>query len=783
MRPLYSFVLVMAFLVGAAGLASAQTVELSKSVDNITTGLTGTLASQNDILEYTITIKNLSTVNITSSELTDNIPAGTSYVAGSTRLNTVTVADVSGRMRYSGAGALINSPGASSGLLRPNVAAVIRFRVRVTANGGNISNYAVLEAVYQGNALVQNTNTVFTNLSPDPACSVVYQSTANAEWGIPQSTPSRPYRYIKALNTSNGQAGLTIYNGATGLCFDAISGNSLGAGSLLTYASAIAYDKNSNRIYFVNNSSASAQDLCFVDLNTIPVSAKRYTGYPLETVTGAGYNINRMSFASDGFGYGITDNAQSLIRFSINSSGLPVITKLGALLNATSNGTNDILDENGGDIFGDGSGNLYLIANSSNLYKINPNTRIATFLGSVDPFPGTSNSIAVDASGNVFIGGAYQNVYTVNLATMAATSITGGNTSNVWTNGDYTSCAFPVLAPALTANKTYNNINGKPFVIGGDTVEYRIEVSNTGNINAAGVRLYDAIPSSTAYIQGSTKLNGVVIPDVSGAMPYSFSGGKLINSVGEQAGIIKPGAAYKVIMTFRARIAPGQYICNQSRITLIDDNGNTMFINSDDPTQTGSQNPTCFYSDGVLPSTHISLKGNLFNTESNLNWTIQTDQQVKQYEVEYSKDGRYFVNAGKIQPLENGSVENRYKFTDVINKDNLRFYRLKLIGKNGLVTYSEVVRLSTSDITEATAMPNPFTRELRVQLQLKTSGNVNVRLLDFQGRPVLDKVQSLQKGSQVLQLEIPEHLANGIYILEVFAGNERVLNKKMIRQN
>ena len=292
-------------------------------------------------------------------------------------------------------------------------------------------------------------------------------------------------------------------------CYNAVTGASLAAGSVLLYASAIAYDKNSNRIYFVNNNSAAPEDLCYVDLNTTPVVAKRFVGYPVETTTGTGYNVNRMSFASDGFGYAITENGRDIIRFSMNSSGLPIITRMGALLNAPSNGSMDILNEKGGDIFGDGSGNLYLVANSSNLYKINPNTKVATFLGSVNPFPGTSNSIAVDASGNVYIGGAYQNVYTVNLATMGASSITGGSTTNVWTNGDYTSCAFPVLAPALTANKTYSNINGRPFVVGGDTIEYRIEVSNTGNINAAGVKLYDGIPMSTNYIAGSTKMNGV----------------------------------------------------------------------------------------------------------------------------------------------------------------------------------------------------------------------------------------------------------------------------------
>ncbi len=114
---------------------------------------------------------------------------------------------------------------------------------------------------------------------------------------------------------------------------------------------------------------------------------------------------------------------------------------------------------------------------------------------------------------------------------MAGSSITGDNTNNVWTTGDYTSCAFPVLAPALAANKTYRNINGSPIIVGGDTVEYRIEVINTGNINAAGVNLHDAIPNATLYIPGTTRLNGILLADDLGpTMPYAVTGGREIHS-------------------------------------------------------------------------------------------------------------------------------------------------------------------------------------------------------------------------------------------------------------
>jgi uncharacterized repeat protein (TIGR01451 family) len=780
MKPFFTHSFISILFLVASNSAGAQTLDLSKTVNNITTAATGTLASENDILEYSIIVKNLSAINLTSAKLFDNIPAGSAYIAGSTRLNGTTISDVASKMPFTGTGATIQSPGSGAGVLRPNISAEIKFRVKVTANGGNISNYAIVECLSAGSAVVQNTNTVFTNLTPDPNCSLIYQSTAKYQSGTPNDWP---YRYIKLLNTADGKAGATIYNGETGPCFNAITGAALSNGSILQYASAIAFDKTSNRIYFVNNFTTSAQDLCYIDLNTSPVSAKRFPGYPLETTTGTGYNVNRMSFASDGYGYAITLNGQDIIRFSINTvTGLPDITRLGPLLNAPSNGSNDILDERGGDIFGDGSGNLYLVANSSNLYKINPTTRVSTFLGAISPFPGTSNSMAIDAAGNVYVGGAYQNVHNVNLATMNASSITGGSSSNVWTNGDYTSCAFPVLAPALVANKTYRNINNKPFVIGGDTVEYRIEVSNTGNINAAGVKLYDAIPPSTNYIPGSTFVNGVARPDIGGAMPYSLPGGAFINTLGEQPGIIKPGSPNKVVLVFRARIDPMHYICNQSKISLLDDNGNTMFINSDDPGQPGGQNPTCFFSDGVLPASNISLKGKISGNVSNLSWSVTTDQDVKSYEVQFSADGYSFVTAGIVEAKSNGAAVNNYRFDDNLHYGTLRFYRLKLTGSNGLYTYSEIIRLSTDTNPVVTVTPNPFVKQLRISLQLKTSEEIRVRLIDFQGRTVLENKTLLSKGAQKINIDVPEKSSAGMYIIEIYTGKEKIFKQKLIRQ-
>jgi uncharacterized repeat protein (TIGR01451 family) len=544
---------------------------------------------------------------------------------------------------------------------------------------------------------------------------------------------------------------------------------------------AIAYDKNTNRIYFVNNYATNpAQDLCYIDLNASPVCARRFTGYPLESNTT--YNINRMAFASDGYGYAVTSHGDDLIRFSINpGTGLPVISRLGPLINDVVNGVNDVLAETGGDLFGDGSGKLYLIANSSKLYKINPASRVTTFLGSINPSPASSsNSIAIDPAGNVFIGGSYQDVYKVNLATMGGTSITGGSTSNVWTSGDFTSCGFPVLSPALIANKSYRDTRGTPFVVGGDTVEYTIEVTNTGNINAPGVKLYDSVPSSTIYIPNSTTLNGVAVADVAGSMPFAVSGGQFINSPGEQSSIVKPGIANKAVVKFMAATDPNTYVCNQSRITLLDADGNTIFINSDDTTQAGSQNATCFYSDGVLPLNKLKFRGSLNNSQSVLQWSLTDDANVAWYEVEYADQPSHFKTAGKV--TAGNIANNTYQFIDKLNTSAAtRFYRLRMVQKGGSYSYSGIIFLSLKDVGMQ-VYPNPFHKEINVQLQLKTASTIKFRLVDFYGKEVFATSEKLTTGYHSVSLAIPPACATGMYILEVLDGKGQLFQQKLLKR-
>lgn len=772
-------------LFGFKANMQAQDILFAKRVENVTAASDGSTANVNEELVYYIDITNLTATNYVASKVYDNIPAGVSYIANSTKLNGAAFADVSGRMPFSASGGYVRSPGYGIGILAPGQMATIEFHVKVTANGGSIFNNATIDATQNGTSTIQATNTVVTLLSAVGACNVVYQVTPEFD------TDNGSSSYIRQVTLTGASAG----QGSTPALFDGTAGSqkwanggniSHNGGSgfdVLSGCAAIAYDYDAKRIYFVNNYAGAP--LSYIDM--APSTKVAYVWKDSALGKSGDVNINRMGMGSDGFCYALTSDGQDLIKFKVNTStNMPQITRMGPLINAATNGSsNDVLfgtGSGGGDLFADGSGKLYLIQNNSKMFKINPTSRVATYMGSINPFPGTSQSLAITASGDVYINGAYHDVYKLTLGNMAATKINTSSQSGVFVSGDYTSCGFPVLASSIIADKSYKNKNGSTTVNGGDTVIYTITVENIGNINAAGVYMYDYIPPSTVYLPNTTYLNGISVPDVSGVMPYAVSGGRLVNTLGETSGIIKPGASNAAKVTFMVVTEPNKQVCNQSKITLLDADGNVMFVNSSDPTNIG-QTPTCFYSDGVLPLTNLKFKGTLKENKSLLNWSMNGDDNIAYYQVEFSDNASVFYTAGRVGGKGlNLTGVNSYDFTDEAhNFAPVRYYRLKVYTKDGGYSYSGIVKLDANGLT-IDASPNPFERDINVQVKLNTSEKVRIRLIDMLGKEVYTSTEQLGTGTHSIVIRIPGNLSRGMYILDVRAGAEQVYQRKLIKK-
>lgn len=156
-------------------------------VQKVSQDLTGDLAvlDSGDTLRYTITVKDIGNENAVNTTLRDQIPANTSYVANSTRLNGAPVADPSVGVSALQDGFLINAPeNTTPGFMRAdssatlNNVATITFDVTINdnvINGSIISNQGFVNGDGAGSGAFpeQPSDDPATPAADDPTIDIV----------------------------------------------------------------------------------------------------------------------------------------------------------------------------------------------------------------------------------------------------------------------------------------------------------------------------------------------------------------------------------------------------------------------------------------------------------------------------------------------------------------------------------------------------------------------------------------------------------------------------------
>ncbi len=255
------------------------------------------------------------------------------------------------------------------------------------------------------------------------AFAVTAQTKGNFNWNV-----------VREIDLSSGEVVRTIYDPAVNnvVNYKSAAGNNLNQNLSLPSATgngvaAAAFDAVHNRLYFTN---MRANELMYFDFNSsnMNVVINDNPTFNSGSKYDEGNVITRMAFGADGYGYALTNNGKSIIRFTTDQK--PTITNLGELIDGKKNGTMSVHSQCsswGGDIVGDAYGNLYLATYRNHIFKINPATRIADYVGQIKGLPSdyTSNGMVVVSEDEVVVTSATSNdnYYRVNISTLQATAV------------------------------------------------------------------------------------------------------------------------------------------------------------------------------------------------------------------------------------------------------------------------------------------------------------------------------------------------------------------------
>jgi hypothetical protein len=168
-----------------------------------------------------------------------------------------------------------------------------------------------------------------------------------------------------------------------------------------------------------------------------------------------------------------------------------------------------------------------------------------------------------------------------------------------------------------------------------------------------------------------------------------------------------------------------------------------------------------------LPVTFTAVKAAEKNGNIMVEWSVENEMNMQQYEVEKSADGNQFSKVAATS-ASNGAVNN-YSWADKNALEGNNFYRIKSVDQNGKVNYTQIVKVKITIAAGAISIyPNPVTNgNINLQLTNLQAGNYGVRVLNPLGQVILSKVISHAGGSSAAPIPWNYKQARGVYQLEI----------------
>ena len=142
----------------------------------------------------------------------------------------------------------------------------------------------------------------------------------------------------------------------------------------------------------------------------------------------------------------------------------------------------------------------------------------------------------------------------------------------------------------------------------------------------------------------------------------------------------------------------------------------------------------------VLPLKLVSFNAVRSTDSKNLlKWTSSEELNLSYYQVQKSTNNIVFEDLvnGKIM-ASNNPLGSSYQFFDPSSATENQFYRLKIVEKSGLVSYSPIALIKqTAASISITAFPNPAINFLQLEMKSMQGKQANITVTNAMGILVL----------------------------------------------
>lgn len=167
----------------------------------------------------------------------------------------------------------------------------------------------------------------------------------------------------------------------------------------------------------------------------------------------------------------------------------------------------------------------------------------------------------------------------------------------------------------------------------------------------------------------------------------------------------------------------------------------------------------------------------------NLKWSTTQEDDLKTFVIQHSNDSKNWMTLSSITARGNAGTANKYSFDDVAPFSGQNYYRLQLLSKQGIKTYTKTLLENVNcEAANLVLNPNPFQNKISIHLNSIKQEMVEIDLLSFEGKIVLTKNAVVKIGSNEITLNDIGLFPAGMYIVKV-KTSEGILNQKIIKMS
>lgn len=179
---------------------------------------------------------------------------------------------------------------------------------------------------------------------------------------------------------------------------------------------------------------------------------------------------------------------------------------------------------------------------------------------------------------------------------------------------------------------------------------------------------------------------------------------------------------------------------------------------------------------GSWSSQLTEFKAQAKNGNVGLNWKTSSQEDLLQFEVEYSTDGKYYRRID-IVPASKAPNSDYYEFEHQVNYTDSAFYRLKMVDQNRKWQYSDPILVHLNKITTWFVYPSVITTHV-MNIFVNDPFN-SLEVVNINGTVMLKENISGKIGR--FNIPLSANIATGTYIVQL-RDRERAITQKVIIQ-